>query len=336
VPDVSKGEGARGILPRVAGALAILGLSTAATIAILSYLLPGWPSALLVLAVLFLCFALAYRLDLTRDPMFLGSWVGVSATVAVVSLVTGWHNGLTDEPFITPAFAQLWPNLYGSPVSLTYDQYGTQFSLTNVYNVYLPGLAFAEVPGISYKWTALGAWAATLYLLRHRGEAVVLWGGMWVGLLAANGFNDFVPCLALTLAFTARTGWTSRVAEFISLGLKQFANLVVVGVHLYRRHWRDALVAVVVTAAILVPFAVLSPDGVVCHALLIQPGNCSQGVGPALGTGFVHHENYLLWPLIVVALFGGGYVRALRTGPAGTWRGRLGAIARRASRPVRR
>jgi hypothetical protein len=318
---------------RIARIVAVIGASTLATVAVLSYLLPGWPSALLAILIVLGTYVVAYEWDLTRDARFLRAWVGVALVTAVTSIVTGWHNGLTDEPFITPVFAQLWPNLYGHPVSLTYDQYGTVHVLSQVYDVYLPALAFAVIPGISYKWTALAAWGASVYLLRRRPEAVVLWGGLWVGLLAANGFNDFVPLLALTLAFVALAGTPSWLAEIASLALKQFANLIVVAVHLYRREWRAALLAVVVTAAILAPFAVLAPSGVVCHVLLIQPGSCGAGAGGALGPGFVHHINYLLWPLFVVAVFLPAYVRRLRATRSVGFRGRVGAFLRRWSRP---
>jgi hypothetical protein len=320
-------------VPRSLRIVAVVGLNVVGTVAILSYLLPGWPSALLVLTLLFVSFFIAYRWDLTKDPAFRQLWVGLSLLLGIYSVLSGWHNGLTDEPFVTPAFAQLWPNLYGSSVTLTYDQYGTTYTLTHVYNVYLPLLAFVEFPVISYKWTSLAAWAATVWGLGARHEAVFLWGSLWVALMAANGFNDFVPFLALTLAFVVWTGTPSKLFEVISLGLKQFANLVVVGVHLYRREWRAAALAVVVTAAILAPFAYLAPGGVVCHVLLIQPGDCEQGPGPALGTGFTHHLNYLLWPLFVIAVFVPAWVRDLRSAPPGGWRGWLGGIVRRYSRP---
>jgi hypothetical protein len=318
---------------RVLRTAVVIGGSTLATVALLSYLLPGWPSAILLFLVLIGTFLLAYEWGLARDPAFLATWVALSLVIALVSLVTGWHNGLTDEPFATPAFAQLWPNLYGGSITVSYVQYGTPHMLSNLYNVYLPALAFAEIPGISYKWTALGAWAFSVYLLRRRGEAVVLWGGAWVGLLAASGFNDFVPFLALTLTFVTLVGTPSKLAEVASLALKQFANLLVVAVHLYHRRWRDALLAVAITAAILAPFAYLSPSGVACHVFLIQPGGCDQGVGPAVGAGFAHHINYLLWPFFVLAVFVPSYVRGLRTAGPGGLRGKLGALVRRWSRP---
>ncbi len=277
--------------------------------------------------------ALAYRWNLTHDRILLSSWVAISIGIAFFSLFSGWHNGLTDEPFVTPAFAHLWPNLYGSSVTLTYQQYGTTYTLSSLYNVYLPGLAFAEIPGISYQWTALGAWLAGLYLLRRRGAAVLLWGGIWVGLSAASGFNDFVPLLTLTLTYVTLAGSSSKVAEIVSLGLKQFANIVIVVVHLYHRRWREALLAVAITAAILAPFAYLSPGGVVCHALLIQPHACSSGVGSALGYGFLHHLNYFLWPVWLVAVFGPGYIFSLKSAPPGGVKGRLGSALRKWAGP---
>jgi len=310
---------------------ALIGANVLGTLGIQSFLLPSVPADLLILLLLLLTFLVAYQWGLVPDRFFLISWVGVAVAVSVVSLVTGWHNGLTDEAFGTPAFAQVWPNLYGTPISITYDQYGTTYTLSNLYNVYLPVLAFAEIPGFSYKWTALGSWILGLYLLRRRSASVVLWGGSWVGLMAANGFNDFVPFLTLTLAYVTLEGRSSRIAEVVSLGLKQFANVVVVVWHLYHRRWWDAVLAVVITAAILAPFAYLSPHGVVCHVLLIQPGDCSQGAGSALGVGVLGHLNYLLWPLWAFAVFGPNYVRTLRAAGPGGIRGWAGERLRRMS-----
>ena len=299
-----------------------------ATYFVLGYLPLTLPSGILLLVLTLASFAVAYRWRLHRDRVFLATWLGVSVAAAVTSLLTGALNGLTDEPFIMPVLAGLWPNLYGSSVSFVYSQYGTSYAVSGLYDVYLPFLAFAQVPGIDYKWTTLGCWVGSLYLLRRRGSMLTLWGGPWVGLMAANGFNDFVPLLALTLTFVTLTGASSKVAEFVSLGLKQFANVVVVAVHLYHRRWRDALVAVVVTAAILAPFAFLSPGGVWCHAMLIEPNTCHGGAGSAYGVGVFNHVNYPLWPLWAVAVFGPGYVRSLYRDARGGARGKFANLVR--------
>jgi hypothetical protein len=274
-------------------------------------------------------YLLAYRWNLVHDRVFLATWVAVAFVGAVISLLYGSLNGLTDEPFITPAYVHAWPNLYGTAVSVSYVQYGRPLVAGPGYNVYLPFLAFLSVPFVSYKWTAVAAWVASLYLLRRRDEALALWGGLWVGVMAANGFNDYVPFLLLTLTFVTLTGPSSKLAEVASLGVKQFANVVVVAVHLYRRHWAEAALAVVVTLAILAPFLYLSPGGVWCHAVLIQPVNCSGAAGSVFGVDILTHLNYPLWLLFTAAVFGGAYVRRLRTAPAGGWRGRAGALLRR-------
>jgi hypothetical protein len=273
-----------------------------------------WPGVLVLISVL-AAFALAYRWGLHRDRAFLASWLAVATVLAAVSAIVGLYNGLTDEPYVTPALARLWPNLYGSPITITYDQYGSWLTIHDQYNVYLPLLAFLRVPGFDYRWTSLGCWLATVYLLRRSGAAVVLFGAPWVALLAANGFNDFVPFVLLALALVTLRGWGARVAEYVALGAKQFANVVIVLLHLWHRRWRAAAVAVAVTVAWLVPFALLSPSGVVCHAILLEPHACGGGAASDLGAGLFVHINYYLWPIFLLAALGPGYVASLR-GPA--------------------
>ena len=163
---------------------------------------------------------LAVRWRLHRRPAFLAVWLGVSAAFAVISALSGFYNGLTDEAVATPAFAsQLWPNLYSVPLQRTYFQYGSGPFHLSAYYVYLPLLTLVQVPGVDYRWVALAGWAATVVLLRRYPAAVVVWGSAYVALLAANGFNDFVPLALLTFAFvptSRRAGW---VAEGLSLGL---------------------------------------------------------------------------------------------------------------------
>lgn len=258
-------------------------------------------------------FALAYYWRLHRDPVFLSVWVGISLTLAVVSILSGRWNGLTDEPYSMPGFLRLWPNLYGSPLQISYYQYGAGPLAIDSYYVYLPFLLFVQVPGLDYRWVAVGAWGLTIFFARKYPATVLLLGAPWVALLAASGFNDFVPLAALTGTFVVLSGWRSRLAEAFSLGLKQFANVIVVVYHLWHRRWRDAALATAITVAILAPFAYLDPSGVWCHAILLGPVGCSGSGGFSSVDAIVGHVNYFLWPAWVIAVFGPRYVASLRS-----------------------
>jgi hypothetical protein len=274
-------------------------------------------------------FYLAYRWALYQDPWFLRTWVAASLALALLSATTGYLNGVTDEPYGTPGFVRIFPNLYGPPLHLNYVQYGTPSSLTSSY-IYLPLLTFVQVPGLDYRWVTIAAWLATVFLVRAQRATATLLGSAFVGLLAAEGFNDFVPLLGLTLTFVTLSGWRSRVAEVVSLGLKQFANVIVVLYFAWHRRWWEVLFAIGVTAAFLLPFAFLDPGGTFCHAILLDPSPSCSGSGSAsFLAGGAYHLNYYLWPLWVLAVFGARYVAELR-GPrysaerstVDRWRGR--------------
>jgi hypothetical protein len=262
---------------------------------------------------LLLAFALAYGSGLYRRPEFLAAWVGAAAALALVSALTGFFNGLTDEPYATPAFVRLLPDLYGHPLQLTYHQYGSgPLSIDDPF-IYLPLMPFVQLPGLDYRVVTLGAWALTVGLLRRSPAAVVLMGSPWVAMLAANGFNDAVPLLLLTLTFVSLRGWSSRLAEVVSLGLKQFANAIIVVYYLWRRQWKEALLAVGITVAFLLPFAILDPSGVLCHAILLDPQPvCTSGNVVAFVIGVFGHLNYYVWPIWAFAVFGPAYLARLR------------------------
>jgi hypothetical protein len=295
----------------VGQALAVFLLALGSVYVEMAVLLSYPYGALVPAAGILAAAGLAVQWKLHRERSFLVAWLVVSVSFAVFSAVTGVYNGLTDEPYATPAFAaQWWPNLYAKPALLTYSEYGAPLNTLSVYYVYLPLLTLFQVPGLDYRWVTLLAWGASLYLLRRNGTAIVLWGSLYVGLLAANGFNDFVPFVFLTLAFLSLTGWPGKVAEVVSLGLKQLANLFVVAYHLYHRRWRSAALAVVVTFAFLAPFLLVSPLRVWCGAFLIGSQSCTGFVGSLasnLTSGgappIYSHLNYYLWPLWVVAVF---------------------------------
>jgi hypothetical protein len=302
----------------------------------------GRPAAAAIPAIAVLASAvLAVRWRLHREPAFLVAWVLVSAGFAVLSATTGLYNGLTDEPYATPAFAAQWgPHLYSTPISVSYTQYGSGLHRLSAYYVYLPLLTLVQVPGLDYRWVALGAWALAVILQRRNGFAVVAWGSLYVGLLAANGFNDFVPIVVLTLAFLSWPGWKGRVAEIVGLGLKQFANVFVVGYYLYHRRWRAAALAVVVTVAILVPFLVVDPLRVWCGAVLVTQSNCSSfaatlehpiaaGAQPIYG-----HLNYYLWPIWVLVAFLPRWALTTHAPAYGPTRRHAADLLRRSGRPV--
>ena len=271
-------------------------------------------------------FVIAVRAGLHRRPDFLAIWVAAAFAFAVASVVSGFFNGLTDEPYGTPAFVRLFPNLYGHPLTMVYYQYGSGPNPLDVSYIYLPLLTLVQVPGLDYRWVALAAWGLMVLLLRRNGPAVVLLGSPWSALLAGNGFNDPVPLLFLTLAFVLPAGARSRAAEVVALGLKQFANAIVVGYHLWRREWREALLAVGITAAFLVPFAVLDLSGVVCHALLLDPSPaCGSGQSTGFAEGILGHLNYFVYVLWILGVLGPGYVARLRGPEYAPERARLAA-----------
>jgi len=275
------------------------------------YIRPG-VGFLLFLAVL-AAFALAHRSGRYHDPRFLAVWVGIAAVLAVVSAATGFFNGLTDEPYAVPAYVRLLPDLYGRSLVLSYYQYGSgPLTLSSAY-IYLPLMTFLQVPGLDYRWVTVGAWALMVYLVRRTPASVFLLGGPWVALLAANGFNDFVPLFFLTLFFAVLSGWSARAAEVVALGLKQFANVIVVVYYLWKRRWREALLAVGITAAFLLPFALLDPDGVLCHAVLLDPqAACTAGNSLGFASEVFTHLNYPVWVLWLLAILGPAYVVRLK------------------------
>jgi hypothetical protein len=288
----------------------VLAVSAGSVYLELAVLLSSPATAVFPFLAVLVAAALAVHWKLHREPAFLWAWVATSVVLAVVSTTTGFYNGLTDEPYATPAFvAHWWPGLYSTPIQITYSQYGTGPIHLSASYVYLPLLPWIQIPGLDYRWVAIAAWALTLYLLRRNGAAVVAWGSLYVALLAANGFNDFVPVAVLTLAFVALPGWKGKVAEVVGLGLKQFANVFVVAYHLYHRRWGAAALAAGVTLAILVPFLIVDPLAVWCGVVLVGQSSCSS-FGESLahptmsGTQPVYgHLNYYLWPLWVLVTF---------------------------------
>jgi hypothetical protein len=240
------------------------------------------------------------RLD-SEVPWAVPALLALGGALAVVSVVTGFLNGFSDEPYGTPAYAALGWGLYSHPVAFSYVQYGKTY-FENSYDVYLPLLAFVQIPGVDYRWVSLIAWAGTLYLLRNRSVALAGLAVPWIPLLAANGQNDFVPLFGLTLALAVPLGRFQWPAEVFALALKQLANVVVFAYHVVRREYLRAAAAVAITVLILAPFLWLDAGGVYCHVILGDPGTGCVGHP---WTWFVFKRNYWLYPSWIAVVFYG-------------------------------
>lgn len=257
-----------------------------------------------------------YLLRPSRPGWVAAAVIAPSVTLAVVSVVTGWHNGLTDEPYAMPAFARVLfdgRDPYVSPISVAYSQYGTPGFVSGTY-FYLPLLLFLQPFVVSYRWLSVGCWVATVALLRHRPLAALAVGQPFVGLLAASGFNDFPALLLLTVGFVGVVGRPQRWAELLALGTKQFAAGFVLVYYAVRRDAVGLLVSGGVTAAFLLPFLFWNAGALACPILLVWPPGCSG----ASAAGTAEHLNYWVWPIWVAAVFFEPLRRAFR---AATGRG---------------
>jgi hypothetical protein len=282
------------------GTAILLGLTGLATLALLvGTTVAGFTWLIVPIFGLTLVLAEGVRRTAAQVPQLVPSLVALSLGIAVVSIVTGWLNGFSDEPYSTPAYASLGLAMYSQPLSFHYVQYGSVY-FEHSYDVYLPLLTYLQIPGLDYRWVALAAWAGMVYLVRRDAFAVGGLSAPWVALLAANGQNDFVPLLAVTVALVWRPEPGRWAAEIVALGLKQFANVLVFGYHLVRREYLAAVAAIVITFAFLAPFLLVDPGGVWCHVVIGAPGAACQGHS---WTFFVFKRNYWLYPTWVALAF---------------------------------
>jgi len=230
--------------------------------------------------------------------------IGASAALGILSIVTGLDN-LTDE-WNTPRYVSLLlqgQDWYSVPLLFEYIKMGTLVR-EYTFNVYLPLLPFVQVPYVwlDYRWFTLSVWGLMVYAVRGRYYTSIALGGQYPALMAANGFNDLVPLLFLTLAFVTLTGRRARVAEVLSLGMKQFANAFVFLYYVVRRDWRRAGVTILVSVLFLVPFLLWDWKSAICTPILDMPPDCQNSQN--LTVNMIHTDiNFGLWPVWIVAVF---------------------------------
>lgn len=285
---------------------------------------PSTPFGIVALGAYALGFpVMVRRLGIPRRPEFVAFLLLAGLVFGVVSILTGWANGLTDEGFTTPHFAGFLlagHDPYTTAMTFAYIVYGKHVVSTSYY-VYLPLLMFLQVPGFPYKGFSLACWAATVLVVRRRFDAATMLGQPYVMLVAANGYNDPVVLLLLTIGLAGVEGHRSKWAEWLALGCKQFANVFVLAYYAVRRDWRNLLATACVSAAFIVPFLLWGGTAVVCPALLAnRPASCPHTGGIQLLI------NYPVWPVWVVAVFYGAAYAGVRSALArprpGGWLGR--------------
>jgi putative flippase GtrA len=268
-----------------------------------------------------LMFPLTVReLGVRRRTSFIYFLLGAGIAFAILSILTGAGNGLTDEPYTTPRFvgvlfAQHDPYTY--PLIFSYQQYGQTLHSESVY-LYLPLLMFLQFPGIDYKWFALTMWALMVLVVRNRFDLGVWLAQPYFALMAASGYNDFPVLLLLTLAFVGIGTRRQKWAEYLALGCKQFANAIVLAYYIVRRDWKNTLITAGVSLAFVVPFVVWSGPTVLCPSVLADRlPVCVSGGAPT------YLLNYSLWVVWTVALFYGTAVQEIRSIASRDWFARI-------------
>ena len=257
-----------------------------------------------------LMFPIAVRqLGVERRRGFVYFLLVVGVAFAIVSILTGAANGLTDEPYTTPRYVSLLfahQDPYTVRLLFSYQQYGQTIQSNSLY-LYLPLLMFLQVPGLSYKWFALACWAGMVLLARRRFDVGVMLAQPYMVIVAASGYNDLVVLLLMTLGFLGFEGRRQKWAEWLSLGCKQFANAFAIAYYAIQRDWRNTTITLGVSAAFLLPFYLWSGPAILCPAVFADRlPSCASGGAPS------YLINYSVWVVWALALFYAPFLQAVR------------------------
>ncbi len=232
-------------------------------------------------------------------------WVAVPVGLGlgVTSILTGFGNGLTDEPWAFPVQQTMLfhgINPYAA-LHVAVNPYSGAETPGRLWE--LPLTVVLLIPGVPYGYQMLACWLSMVCVLGKRGAGVVF-AQPFVALLAANGFSDFLPLLLLSLAYVGVNGRTSRWAEILALGIKQFANAVAALRYAWRRDWKNLAMVSAVTLAWIAPFLAWDPSAFYCGAITFDiPAGCPPNANLAGPHAFNPLSlNYWLWPLWVLTL----------------------------------
>ena len=276
------------------------------------YLTIGWDIATLASVSLF--FTMRYS---DRHPgRFLRELVVLGTIVALVSVFTGLGNGATDEGYTTPYYAQMmfdhlnpYTNLAILHYTVTIGPFYAHAVTSTSYDTYLPLISFVQIPGsgiVGYELLGVAAWLGMVYLVRRDEFAAITLASPVIALLASNGFNDLPLLFLMTLSLRGWTGPKAKAVEYLTYGMKQFANAFWLVYYIARREWLSTALVVIISIVWIVPFLLWSPaSGIWCNAatLGLAPG-CSSLYGAGRGLADLwDHWNYYVWPVWIYALF---------------------------------
>ncbi len=241
----------------------------------------------------------------------------IGLVLAVVGIFTGIGNNATDEPYAIGGYLSYLlqgKDPYTTLLVIHYQAHVLNLWSANVTSstlyTYLPLLLVLQVPGagtnaIPYELLSLACWAGMVYVVRKDQFASLALASPVVALIAANGFNDLLVLFFMTLSLRGWTGSKSKIVEYLSYGMKQFANVFWFVYYLLRRRWVSAGLVIVITLAFALPFLLWSPLGIGCQAIFFStiPQCASQPSSARQISDLYSHWNYYLWILWVYVLF---------------------------------
>lgn len=252
----------------------------------------------------------------------------IGLILGIVSIFTGIGNNGTDEPYAIGGYLSeliRGQNPYTAFLVLNYQVHVLNFWSAPVnsstYYTYLPLLLLVQIPGtgaIGYELMCLGFWVGIVYVMRNDEFAALSLASPGVALTAANGFNDLPVLFLMTLSLRGWTGPKAKVVEYVTYGMKQFANVFWVVYYILKRDVVQCLLVIAITLVIVLPFLLWDPTGVGCQALTFSLGPWCAGQPSSARqlSDLYSHWNYYLWILWVYVLFRGWIHQTWRRGSA--------------------
>ncbi len=255
-------------------------------------------------------------------------FLGLGLVLGVFSIFTGLGNNATDEPVGIVGYLNEY--LHGQdPYTTLFSQTYTVHILniwsntvtTSSYYTYLPLAPFVQIPGtgvLGYELLCLGCWAGTVYILRNDQFAGLVLASPVVALLASNGFTDLPLIALMTLSLRGWTGPKAKAVEYLTYGMKQFANVFWVAYYILKKDLLQCGIVILLTVLIALPFVFWHPTGIWCEALTFSlgPGCTTAPNSMRQLSDLYSHWNYYLWILWVYALFHGWINTTVRSGIA--------------------